>query len=232
MRVFLAGLLGGIAMFIWTQLTYTVLPLGYIGIRGIPNEGAVLGALQKDIAEKSGVYIFPGPIPGPNQTDEQKAVATNDRAEKVARYPSGILIYNAAGTRPIAMFRSLSVEFVTELAEAILAVFLLSRTCLATFGARVGFVLITGILVAIGTNVSDWIWYGFSGSYILAYMFIQVVGFLCVGLVAALVLKNQTLPAKVWFSPGISRIIFGRLSICAASYGRVLWSQRRDESYE
>jgi hypothetical protein len=104
----------------------------------------------------------------------------------VARYPSGILMYNAAGARPIEMFRWLSVDFVTELAEAILVVFLLNRTRLTTFGERTGFVLVTGILVAIGTNVSYWIWYGF-------------------------VLKNQTLPAT-WrprFLPGISRAILG-----------------------
>lgn len=210
-RIFLAGLLGGIAMFIWTYLAYTVLPLGYIGTRGIPNETAVLDALQKNIGEKSGVYIFPGPMLGPNRTDEQKAKAMDHLAESVARYPSGILMYNAAGARPIEMFRWLSVDFVTELAEAFLAVFLLSRTRLTTFGARARFVLVTGILVAIGTNVSYWIWYGFSGSYILAYMFIQVVGFLCVGLVAALVLKKQTLPAT-WrprLSPWISRVILG-----------------------
>jgi hypothetical protein len=211
MRIYLAALLGGIAMFIWTYLAYTVLPLGSIGIRGIPNETAVLDALQKNIREKSGVYIFPGTMLGPNQTDEQKATAMNDLAKSVARYPSGILMYSAAGARPIERSRWLSVDFVTELAEAILAVFLLSRTRLTTFGARTGFVLVTGILVAIGSNVPYWNWYGFSGSYILSYMLIQVVGFLCVGLVTALVLKNQTLPAKPWFLPGISRAIFGRL---------------------
>lgn len=231
MRIFFAGLLGGIAMFIWTHLAYTVLPLGYIGVRGIPNETAVLHALRKNIGEKSGVYVFPGPMLAPNQTDEQKAKAMNDLAESVTRYPSGIMIYSAAGTRPIEMFRWLSVEFVIELTEAILAVFLLSRTCLTRFGARMGFVLVTGILVAMGTNLSWWNWYG-SGSYFLAYMLIQVVGFLCVGLVAALVLKNQTLPAEPWFLPRISRAIYGRLSVCAASYGRVLWSKRRNESYQ
>lgn len=225
MRIYLAGLLGGIAMFIWTYLAYTVLPLGYIGVRGIPNETAVLDALQKNIREKSGVYVFPGPMLAPNQTDEQRAKAMNDLEESVARYPSGIMMYSAAGTRPIEMFRWLSVDFVIDLVEAILAVFLLSRTRLTTFGARAGFVMVTGILVAIGTNLSFWNWYG-SGSYFLAYMLIQVVGFLCVGLVAALVLKNQMLPTtwKLW--SGISRAIFGRLSIYVVSYGRALWSRR------
>jgi len=41
-RVFLAGILGGIAMFVWTSIAHTVLPLGEAGIREIPNEKTVL----------------------------------------------------------------------------------------------------------------------------------------------------------------------------------------------
>ncbi len=211
-RVFIAGLLGGIAMFAWTHLAYTVLPLGEAGVLEIPNETAVLGTLQKNIGEKSGFYVFPGPRLGANRSDARTDNTIDHLAESVARYPSGILMYNAAGTRPIERFRWLAVEFVTELVEAILAVFLLSRTQLATFAKRAAFVLATGILVTIGTNIPNWNWYGFSRSYILANMFMQTVGFLFVGLVAALVLKNQTLPATSWprSLPGTSRAIFGR----------------------
>ena len=38
MRIFLAGLLGGIAMFIWTSIAHMALPLGDTGVREIPNE--------------------------------------------------------------------------------------------------------------------------------------------------------------------------------------------------
>lgn len=211
-RVFLAGVLGGIGMFTWTHLSYTVLPFGETGLREIPNETAVLNVLQNNIGEKSGLYIFPGPGLGSKRTDEQKAKAADQLAESVARYPSGMLMYNAAGARPIELFRWLSVEFVTELIESIFAVLLLSQTRLTTFAGRTAFVLAIGFLVAIGANVPNWTWYGFSASYTLANMLIQVVGFLCVGLVAALVLRKQTLPATSWprFLPGISRAISGR----------------------
>jgi hypothetical protein len=193
-RILLAGLLGGIAMFIWTHLSYTVLPLGNAGLRRLPNEAAVLEALQNNIAENSGIYLFPATWLGPNPPDK-KAGATNDFAESLARYPSGVLMYNAAGARPADLSRWLSVEFLTELAEAVFAVFLLSRTRLTTFSARVRFVLLIGVVAAIATNISYWNWYGFPWSYTLAYMFNQLVGFLCVGLVAALVLKKQTFGA-------------------------------------
>lgn len=102
------------------------------------------------------------------------------------------MIYHPAGSRPFVMVRYLLVEFGTEFLEALLAVYLLSLTRLTTFGARAGFVTVAGVLVAIGTNISYWNWYGFPMIYTSAYMFIQVVGFFCMGVVAALVLKKET----------------------------------------
>jgi len=189
-RHFLAGVLGAIVMFIWTSIAHMVLPLGEAGIKEIPNEQAVLGAMQTNIGEKAGLYLFPGFGLGPNPTREQRNEAMKHMGEMYAKNPSGLLMYHPPG-RPLMMGRWLGIEFATELLEAILAVFLLAQTRLATFGARVGFVTVTGILAAIATNVSYWNWYGFPCVYTAAYIFIQVVGFLCVGLVAALVLAKK-----------------------------------------
>jgi hypothetical protein len=178
-------------MFIWTSIAQMALPLGEAGMQEIPNESAVLDAMQSNIAEKSGLYLFPGFGLGPNPTHEQRSEAMKHMDENLSRHPSGILMYHAAGTHPLAMARWLSIEFATELAEAFLAVFLLAQTRLTSFGARVGFVTLAGILAAIATNVSYWNWYGFPTIYTAAYMFIQVVGFFCIGIVAAFVLKNQ-----------------------------------------
>jgi hypothetical protein len=53
------------------------------------------------------------------------------------------------------------------------------------------FVLIAGILAAITTNVSYWNWYGFPGVYTASYILIEIVGFLLVGVVAALLLPKR-----------------------------------------
>ncbi len=60
MRILLAGILGGIVMFVWTSIAHMALPLGEAGINEIPNESAVLGAMQSSIGDKTGLYIFPG----------------------------------------------------------------------------------------------------------------------------------------------------------------------------
>jgi hypothetical protein len=191
-RIILAALLGGIAMFIWTSIAHMALPLGEAGIREMPNESTVLDAMQSNIGENSGFYYFPGLGVGQNPTHEQKNEAMKHMTENLARHPSGILVYHPAGSRPFQMARYVSVEFVTELIEAFLAVFLLAQTRLTSYGARVVFVTVVGIIAAIATNVSYWNWYGFPAVYTASYIFIQFIGFLCVGLVAGLVLKKQT----------------------------------------
>jgi hypothetical protein len=188
-RYFIAGVLGGVAMFIWSSIAHMALPLGEAGISEIPNEQAVLAALQSNLGDKPGLYLFPGLGLGPNATRQQKHEAMQHMAESYAKNPSGILAYQPPG-RPLNMGKLLSVEFATELLEALLAVFLLAQTRLAAFGARVGFITVAGILAAIATNVPYWNWYSFPCVYTASYMFTQVVGFLCAGIVAALVLKN------------------------------------------
>src|SRR6266446_9056043 len=195
MRILLAGILGGIAMFIWTSIAHMALPLGEAGINEIPNESAVLSAMQSNMGDKTGLYIFPGLGVGENATRHEKQEAMKKAMDKLATEPSGILMYNSA--RPFTFARYLGIEFATEVVEAILAVFLLAQTNISSFSGRVGFVLTTGILAAIATNISYWNWYGFPAVYTASYMLTQVIGFICVGLVAALVLgKRQRATAR------------------------------------
>src|ERR1700738_4027876 len=195
MKVLLAGILGGIVMFIWTSIAHMALPLGEAGIGEIPNASAVLSAMQSNIGDQTGLYIFPGSGLGKNATRREKEEAMKHMGEKIATNPSGILMYHAPG-RQLMLGRLLGVEFGTELLEAILVVFLLAQTRIASFAGRVGFVLVAGILAAITTNISYWNWYGFPKRYTGAYMLIEIVGFFCVGIVAALVLgKGSRQPA-------------------------------------
>ena len=189
MKILLTGFLGALAMFIWTSIAHMALPLGEAGISEIPNESAVLGAMQSSIAEKSGLYFFPGLGVGPDATKQEKNEAMKQATTKMASGPSGLLLYNYA--RPFAFGKALTIEFITELVEAILAVFLLAQTGITSFLGRVGFVLVVGILAAITTNVSYANWYGFPCAYTASYMFIEIVGFLCVGIVAALMLRKR-----------------------------------------
>jgi hypothetical protein len=191
-KIILAGLLGAIAMFAWTSIAHMALPLGEAGVQNTMNDDALLAALKSTVNDKPGLYIYPSMGLGPDATHAQRSEAMEKYAATLEKNPSGFLIYHPAGSRPMNMGKYLTIEFVTELCEALLAVWLLAQTRILTFGGRVCFVTAAGIMVAIATNVSYWNWWGFPGNYTAAYILIQVVGFFLVGFVAAIMFRRVT----------------------------------------
>jgi len=191
MRILLAGILGGVVMFVWTSIAHMALPLGAAGIGEMPNESAVLSAMQSSMGEKSGLYVFPSLGVGKDATREQKNEAMKQMQQRIAANPSGILMYHPPG-RPFAFGKALAIEFSTEVLQAILVIWLLAQTRIGSFAGRVGFVLIAGILASITTNVSYWNWYGFPGVYTASYILIELVGFVLIGIIAALVLRKRS----------------------------------------
>src|SRR5438046_4313796 len=159
-RAFLAAILGGIAMFIWSFIAHDLLPLGDMGMREFKNEAAVLDALKTTLGDARGLSHFPGHRAGPNATRQEKSDAMKGAMEKAASGPSGMLIYHP--TREVTFGKLLGIEFATELLEAILVIFLLTRSRIESFGGRVGFVFVAGILAAITANIPYWNWYAFS----------------------------------------------------------------------
>jgi len=184
-RIILAGILGGIAMFIWTSIAHVFTPLGEMGIRQMHNESAVLDALKTNLGDDRGLYVYPGTGLGPDATSEQKREAMKSMGDKLSKNPSGILMYNPL--RPLNMPKLLGREFGKEILVSLLAVFLLAQTRIVSLLGRVGFVTVIGLIAATSTNVSYWIWYAFPKRYTAAYMLIDIIAFAIVGVVAALV---------------------------------------------
>jgi hypothetical protein len=191
-RIFLAGFLGAVAMFAWTSIAHMVTPLGEAGVENTMKDEELLSALKSNVKDKPGFYMYPSMGLPPDATHAQQSEAMEKYPEKLEKNPSGFFIYHPAGSRPMNMGKFLSIEFITELLEALLAVWLLAQTRIVTFGGRVGFVTAAGIMAAIATNISYWNWWGFPTVYTAAYILIQVVGFFLVGLVAAIMFRRVT----------------------------------------
>ena len=191
-RILLAGLLGAIAMFAWTSIAHMALPLGETGVQNTMNDESLLSELKSTVKNKDGLYIYPTMGLPPDATHAQRREAMEKYAKKLEKEPSGFFIYHAPGSQPMNMGKYLTIEFITELCEALLAVWLLAQSRFATFGGRVCFVTVVGIIAAIATNVSYWNWWGFPGNYTAAYITIKLVGYFLVGLVAAIMFRRVT----------------------------------------
>lgn len=179
-RVLVAGIVAGLAMFVWQSIAHLALPLGKMGVSEIPSEQTLLGTMQATLGGAPGMYLYPA----------MGTLTPADYQKKLGSNPSGLLIYHPAGSKGMSPGQ-LAIEFLTELAEALLAVWLLSRSRLQMFWPRVGFIFGVGVVAGLTTNVSYWNWYGFPGSYTVVYAGMQMIGFLVAGLVAAAVLRRE-----------------------------------------
>ena len=186
-RILIAGVLGAIAMFAWTSIAHMILPLGTIGIKELPNEAPALSALNASAGAADGMYMYPGMGLGNNPSMQQMRDAMPAYEKKRATSPSGILIYHPPG-RTDPMGPMLGIEFGKELGMTLLAAALLAMTRLETYGSKVGFFAVVGLIAVMATNVSYWNWYGFPTSYTVAYMFTDLMGFVAAGLAAAAVM--------------------------------------------
>jgi len=193
----LAGVLGGVAFFMWSFVAHDMLPLGDLGVKDAPNEEVIMAAMKTNILDH-GLYIFPGINVPANATMAQKGQAMEGRLKKVASGPSGILVYHPSWE--FSFGKALATELSTNIVQMLLAVFLLGLTSLTGFMARWRFLAVVGLVAAITTNISYWNWYGFPGNYITSYIFTVFMGFTIGGAVAAAILRSGAATAK----PGTS----------------------------
>jgi hypothetical protein len=189
-RVVIGGILGGLALFLWTFVAHEFLGIGEMSVREIPNEASVLSAMQSAIPE-SGFYIYPGMGLGPKPTSEQRSAAMPAYQKKYEQSPHGILIYSLP-SGPFSFGKLLAKQFGLNLLEGLLAAWLLSWAAAGRgYVGRVVFVALVGILASITTNVEYWNWYEFPSAYIKGYMTTQIVGYTVAGLVAAAFVKSE-----------------------------------------
>ncbi len=175
LRILVAGMLGGVAMYAWSAVAHMVGPLGQAGFSTIANEAAVTTVLQSEL-KAPGLYIFPGAMAGPQATG-----------------PSGILAYSPTPNE--FSLDKLGLEAAVEVLESIVAAVLLSVTALVGYLRRVAFVTGVGVAAALASDPSLTIWYGFPTAYLGAAIVVNLVGYLVAGLVIAAILKPRAAAA-------------------------------------
>ncbi|GAB4379661.1 MAG: hypothetical protein Kow0042_29270 [Calditrichia bacterium] len=190
-RILIAGLLGGIAVFIWGFISWVVLPWHNMTIKSLPNEEAVVQMLQ-DANLQTGVYYFPG-MKEEKLSAEEAEQAMKEWAEKHRRGPLGTFFYHSGGTAPMSA-STMVTGFLISLLAAVLAAYLLSSASahLVSYGRRVLFVTFIGLFAALVSHVTMWNWFYMPVGYSLVNTIDLIVSWLIAGLVIAWRIKPQT----------------------------------------
>ncbi|HVB35880.1 MAG TPA: hypothetical protein VND42_01470 [Candidatus Acidoferrales bacterium] len=189
-KVLLGALVGGVIVFIVGALLHTVLGLGEVGVKSIPQEDAVLSAMRSSIPAP-GFYIFPAPNMTPGRTKEQVQGDTAEYAAKYQQGPSGILVYSTGGA-PVNYGKLLGGEFVIDVISALFLACILAMGAggVSSYWKRVFAVTLAGLFATVFLGLEYWNWYNFPTNYTVAYIANGVLDWYFAGLAMAAIVRQ------------------------------------------
>ena len=191
-KIVLAGIVGGIILWVWGFLSWVVLPLHNSAKLSVPNETEVIATLGQSLTAK-GTYVFPmmpgeaGEMPGAEQEAAMAAYM-----QKYQSGPTGMIFYDPAGKDPFMLNQMVIGLLIFMLSAGIVAWFLSRSTATAeSYLSRVIYCGMIGTLMAIGVHLSDWNWMGYSLDWTRALMVDSIAGWLIAGLGISAIVKQK-----------------------------------------
>jgi hypothetical protein len=184
-RTILAAVLGGVILVVWGMLAWTVLPVHNDTVQNLPNEDAVIAALQG--TPQQGVYVFPG-MP----KDGSDKAAQDAYMERYARGPMGMIVYDPRGGDPM-MVSNIVVGLLISILAALVATWIFQRSTAftGTLLQRLSFFGMLGIFLALATYFTNWNWMGYPLGYTTSMALDSVIAWLLAGLGISMIVKPQ-----------------------------------------
>jgi hypothetical protein len=178
----LGTILGGLVAFAWSNVSWELLQWHESGLTAFQDEDAV-GRIVLDHTTKSGLYLYPGGEMQPGLTPEQKKAAQADAMQKMQKGPVMFAAVRREGFGSFA--RGIVVQFLIQLAAAFLLTWLLLKTVGLSYWQRVIFLATVGLAAGVISDIPNWNWWGFSGSYTAVAVVDNAVTWFLAGLVIA-----------------------------------------------
>ncbi len=185
MKTLIAGIVGGLILFVWGFLSWVILPIHSTSLHTLPNDDSIVTALQSMNLSK-GVY----PIPSRPQKDAP-AEAQQSYEAKYRRGPVGMIFYDPAGMNPMMPGQMAFGLLLAILSSAMVAWFLARSTaCAASYIARVAYCGMFGIFIAVASNLMMWNWFNEPNDWSYGLVVDSIVGWILVGLAIAALIKS------------------------------------------
>lgn len=179
----LGGILGGVVLFVWGTISWMVLPWHLMTLEKFTDEIAVAQVLTAN-AGQPGVYI----LPNAHKQDPSLPEAVRKAAEEDAmnRAQLGPFVFASIAPRGWgSMGSAMGIGLLNQIAAALLATWLLLNTKGLSYLARVRFLVMLALAVAVIAHVPYWNWWHFSTSYTLVAFTDLLIGWFLAGLVIA-----------------------------------------------
>jgi hypothetical protein len=182
-KLLLAGVVGGVIMFVWAMLYWAVLGIGSSSMKNTVDETAVAATLKSNLGPQ-GVYVLP------SMPASQSPADMDAHMKKYEAGPIAMIIYNPSGADPM-MTGQLIGGLILNILTCLVAAWFLSRSTASTssYFSRVAFCGMFGILVSLASHLLNWNWMGYPLDYITKWIVDCVIGFILAGLGIAAFIK-------------------------------------------
>jgi len=163
MKVLIKGaLLGGLVAFIWTNLSWMVLPWHQMTISTLPNEAPIAESLKNNVKE-SGLYMLPWTT---DKTEEAMAEVN----QKIKNGPFAYMVVHPNGFE-MNKGKMMLFGLLSNILIAFMLTYLLTQTKGLSYIQKVGFVKMAAVAGALVVVVPNFIWWQFP----LAYTLVTIV---------------------------------------------------------
>ena len=188
MRILIAGIVGGLIIFICGAIAHEATGLGTAGLAVMApeREAAVVDAMKAAMGERK-IYFFPGV-----DLEDPQARKSDAFKAKVAQGPTGIVAYNP-GAGCVIGPKMLGTEFAFNVLEGLIAAFIVAHLAANVgYGKRVAIVALIGLAESVSIDGSYWNWYQFPDAYFAAQLAMSVFGSLMAGLAIAKLVRSPS----------------------------------------
>ncbi|HZS48714.1 MAG TPA: hypothetical protein VFC63_26820 [Blastocatellia bacterium] len=189
--------LGGLVLFVWSAISWMVLPWRTWTMHGFSDEKTITQAIKTSVPQ-NGIYLLPAEQDTSAMSPEQKKAAEENMMNQMMNGPMIFASVRLGPMRPFGL--SLGIQVLGQMVGAFLATLLLLNTSIQSYGKRLLFVLGIALSIAIMGNIENWNWWSFSTIYTLQQMADVLIGWFFAGLVIsrmAIQKRLATVPSAV-----------------------------------
>jgi len=183
-KAIFGGVIGGIVAFVWGFISWTVLPWHDMAINKFRNQEFVTWVIKENVTV-DGVYMAPY-----GQTDQvnltpgeiKQEIKQQEAAMKAGPY---VFAHVKVGGMNMNSPWPYVYSFLTQFAGAMLISILLLKVVVASYGGRLFFVTMVGLIVGVLGLIPGWNWFGAGYRFTLIMMADYLIQWFLVGLFLA-----------------------------------------------
>lgn len=182
-KVFLGAIVGAIVAFVWSFISWMVLPWHEWTFQSFRNE-EFIGWVIKENTKKDGVYIIP------KVCDEKSSFNSKELKGKSSEGP---FVYAQIKRKGIDYSRSKYhiIAFLTQFIGATLIGILLLQASSLKYGGRLSFITLVGVIIGVLGHVPNWNWFGGGTLFLLVTLADLTITWFLAGLLMAAIIKPK-----------------------------------------